>query len=240
VLQTINDCKLLQKINPQCAPACQPDQTCNTDGQCIPKPVNQDAGTITISGLKTEVTMSPMVPGKNYFQSIATSDHPVFEEGDKIYLTSTKGYAGILSLHGEGVKYMELKNDQWTLEKDKALAVSWIPPLKNKKSRIIITISVDQHGITPYRIRCNVTDSGSYTIPAKLINALMDGGIKGFPSGKITRRTADSTPVKNGCVEFTVSSSVAPKVRITDIIPCNTTGECPTGQTCNMTTHLCE
>jgi len=232
----VNECRLLQKINPECTPACESGEACNLDGECIPYPKNQNAGVITVEGLQEKVTMNPL-DALNYFVQVS---HPIFLEGSEISLTSTKGYAGEIKLYGEGVKALEVKDDQWTLAKGEPLTVNWTPPAAGSKSRILINMNVDQHGSSPYRIYCDVEDTGSYVIPAQVIDELMKAGISGFPNGRLTRRTVDSVKDKTSCIEFIVSSPVDVEVRVDGVTPCNSDKDCPSGQVCNMVSHLCE
>ena len=232
----VNECRLLQKINPECTPACESGEACNLDGECIPYPKNQNAGVITVEGLQEKVTMNPL-DALNYFVQVS---HPIFLENSEIYLTSTKGYAGEIKLFGEGVKALGVQDDQWTLAKGEPLTVNWTPPAAGSKSRILINMNVDQHGSSPYRIYCDVEDTGSYVIPAQVIDALMEEGISGFPNGRLTRRTVDSAEDKTSCIEFIVSSPVDAEVRVDGVTPCDSNKDCPSGQVCNMVSHLCE
>jgi len=53
---------------------------------------------------------------------------------------------------------------------------------------------------------CNAEDNGSSTVPAEMVNALMDFGFTDFAKADIYRRTVDSTETTYGCVEFKVMS----------------------------------
>ena len=56
------DCVLLRRNNPFCDPPCSPGQTCDFDGSCIPYPVNQDVGTVSVSGLAQAVEAGSVTP----------------------------------------------------------------------------------------------------------------------------------------------------------------------------------
>jgi len=233
----LDECRLLQKMNPECSPACESGQTCDLNGECIPYPQNQNAGAITVKGLQEKVTMNPL-DALNYFISVNT--HPIFKEGDRIYLTSTDGYAGKLKLYGMGVGALEVLDDHWMLSRGEPLTINWSPPGVIGKSRILLNMNIDQHGASPYRVYCDLEDTGSYIIPAQLIDALIDAGVTGFPNGRLTRRTVDSMQIGASCVEFIVSAPVKAAIKVAGVTPCNSDKDCPGDQTCNMVTHLCE
>jgi hypothetical protein len=230
-------CRLLRKRNPVCDPPCQAGETCDFDGSCIPYPLNQDVGIVSITGLKKAVEMEPRQPGNNYFDT--DLPNPVFDPGSEIELTSTEGHFGRLALYGMGVEILVIETGQWNIEEGQSLDITWEPPTAQDKSMIDLQLNIDQHGTTPVVLRCGLDDSGSASIPATLIDALLQSGVSGFPNGRLTRRTADSMQVEEGCVELLVSSPVTPKVRVAGHIPCKSDADCPSGQTCDLATQTC-
>jgi hypothetical protein len=68
----------------------------------------------------------------------------------------------------------------------------------------------------------------------------MDAGVSGFPNGKLTRRTADSALLEQGCVDLVVGSPRVADVSIAGYTPCNASAECPPGQSCNAALQRCE
>jgi len=79
-----------------------------------------------------------------------------------------------------------------------------------------------------------VSDAGSFSIPAALATELYKLGMSGFPTITITRRTADSTTITPGCIQFSVSSSLELEVSIVGLVSCIKDTECPTGQVCKV------
>lgn len=208
------DCKLLQRPNPFCDPACGADQVCDLAGTCIAQPVSQDVGVVTISGLAAAVEMAPVAPGNNYF---ATGlPHPVFAAGDPLRLRSTDGVYGALSLDGEGVAPVTVSGTEWTVERGTALALAWSPPPAGSRAAILVELNVDQHGDSPVTLRCELPDTGAATVSASMIDALLDAGVSGFPRGSLTRRTVDSHDVDIGCVELVVAAPRPHTVRLVD------------------------
>ena len=43
---TVGDCTIWRRENPFCDPGCDPGETCDLAGQCVPYPESQDIGTV--------------------------------------------------------------------------------------------------------------------------------------------------------------------------------------------------
>ena len=73
------------------------------------------------------------------------------------------------------------------------------------------------------------TATGSATIPAGLINQLIEKGTAGFPTISLTRRTLDSQTIEPGCVDLSVASPVEREIEVEGVVSCNcdSTVECP-------------
>lgn len=235
-------CQLLRRNNPFCDPACQPDETCDFDGSCIPFPENQHIGKVTVGGLQKDVLMSPIQPGNNYFDT--QLPHPAFNPGDLIELNTGCGEYDPIELHGVGVEPLVLTTTEWVIEDGVDMAFEWAPPTVpvNPGQHIHVRLNIDQHGNTPVQMFCEFPDTGSAALPALLVDELMNFGVTGFPNATVTRRTVDSGLLDTGgCVQFVVSSPTDPSVLVDGYIPCIPGGStCPTGMTCNGVTGLCE
>ncbi len=206
------DCALWRGENPTCSPACLSGETCDFNGQCIPYPVQQDAGVITISGLSEPVSLEPLPPGNTYSKVDLT--HPAFAPGAPIEMTSTDGYFGVLSLRGTGVAPLVNQDLEWAIAPGQPLAVTWEAPAMDTGSRIQLYMNIDQHGHTPLTLICEFPDTGQAEVPTSLIDALIATGTSGRPSGRLTRRTVDSVDVADGCVEFRITSALSATVRV--------------------------
>ena len=232
------DCALMMRENPFCDPACDSQQTCDFDGQCIPSPRNQDVGVVEIDGLVHPVSMEPKAPGNNYFDT--TLPNPPFVENNLVELRLTDGYAGAMSLYGYGVADLEVTDSQWTIEGGKPLLIRWDGSGDIEKNRIKLKLSIDQHGATPVSLICDFEDDGEAEISSNVIDTLLSYPISGFPNGGLSRQTADAETIDEGCIDFLVASSRIVKIRVAGIIPCDVQSQCPTGKTCNLINHLCE
>jgi hypothetical protein len=198
------DCKLLRRENLMCNPACTTEQSCSHDGTCIATPRNQDLGTVTIDGLSTCVAMTAVQPGNTYFDNDVT--HPAFDGGEVIRLTTEPGPFGPLELYGVGVTPFEPLTTTISVSQGSPVSLAWSPPASGARSRVFVSLNIDQHGITPITVYCDFPDDGEAEISASLIDMLYAAGVSGFPNIRMFRRTVDSQAVADGCVELAVTS----------------------------------
>ncbi len=232
------ECKLLKRNNPFCPDACEADETCDFDGNCIPFPEGQDLGKVTVGGLLQEVLMEAVIPGFTYFDT--NLPFPAFDPGELIELRTTGGNFEPIELHGVGVEDLVLTEPEWVLFENEDLVFNWTPPTTNPvRSKIHIQLNIDQHGLTPIQLFCEFDDDGQAALPQALVTSLITSGVTGFPNATVTRRTMDSTTIGGGCLEFTVKSPVQPDIRVDGYISCSNDDQCPPGQTCNDV-QICE
>lgn len=234
-------CKLMQKTNPICDPPCQPGEACSLESTCVPYPLNYDVGTVTITGLVGPVVMNARAPALDY--SNTSLSNPPFEPGAEVRLTNGAGTPPI-ALDGLGFSPIAPVDDTWNLARGEPITVRWDIPAAGDapvQTRVELQILIDQHGSSPMFLTCDFTDTGRALVPATIVDALLDAGISGFPSGKLTRATTDSASLGDGgCVEFRVASPRTLAVRVAGHVPCKKQADCPGGQTCNLTKETCE
>jgi hypothetical protein len=207
--EAAGDCFLMRRLNPICEPPCEPGDTCDLDNTCIPYPAKLDAGTVTVDGLLGDVTMEPD-PMLNYYDT--SLPNPPFTDGAELTLEAAGADTEAFTIHGFGVEALQMPDSAWALNYDEALVISWTP--SDGLGRIWATLNIDQHGNSPVTMFCDLDDTGSTTVPATLVNALIDYGVSGFPSGQLYRRTMDSTYIAAGCVELAIYSHVAAQVTV--------------------------
>jgi hypothetical protein len=242
VLESIaseGDCVVLKKNNPFCDPTCDPEETCDFDGNCVPRPENQDLGTVTIDGLTKPISMEPRKPTYNYFDT--TLPAGALPEGGLVTLASTGGVYDPITLHGVGFELLTAPKTPWSIHEGKPLDVTWdAPTAAVVRSEAYLKINIDQHGATPMTLFCSFADDGAGTVPAALLDTLIGAGVTGFPDGTLVRRTVDSTAVGAGCGELVVSSLFDPEVNVVGYTPCTNDAMCPEGQHCNEKLERCE
>ena len=81
---------------------------------------------------------------------------------------------------------------------------------------------------------------GGLALAVVLVGAMLAAGVTGFPSGSITRRTADHAAAGAGCMDLTVASGRTVPVDVIGYTPCVSDAECPDGQTCDLELQICE
>jgi hypothetical protein len=232
------DCKLLRRNNPFCDPPCQPDETCDMDGDCIPYPINLDVGTVTITGLNKEVAMEPPGGGLPALYYDTQMPHPGFDPGADIRLSASGNEIDGFQLFGEGFAPLEIADEPWVVREGQPMEVSWTAAT-GEQVRILLRFNIDQHGTTPVEVWCDVEDTGSFATPSSVMDALIGYGVTGFPAGNIYRHTMDSVDVETGCVEFEVSSHLAGDLQVEGHIPCDSPDDCPKGMECDYLSGTC-
>jgi len=233
------DCVLLRQNNPFCNPACAANETCDFDGNCLPYPLEQDLGTVTIDGLSEPVEMTPTPPGFSYF--FIGLDNPPASAGDLVTLEATGGATiDPFTLYGVGSTPLELDGEMWVVDRDIDTVVNWNPPDDGARSWVHILITIDLHGLTPVQVECDFADTGQGIVPGALLNQFIDFGVTGIPTGKITRWTVDSTVQGDACIDFSVAATHNPEVDVIGFTPCHEDEDCPPGETCNQPFEICE
>jgi hypothetical protein len=238
VIDDDGPCRLLERRNLACFPACVGMETCGEAGTCIPFPRQVSVGDVSISGLTRETLMSPLMPGNSYLSPGASN--PPFEVESRIVL-STSGAGGLPAFQLFGVGSEPLSEaPTWVLTPGADLVLEWPAPTVDVPTTVLAELTIDQHGITPLSLSCELEDTGTATIPAAIIDRLIAAGVTGFPNGRLTRRTADHVDLAIGCVDLVVGSPLAASVSVSGFTPCDDPADCPMGQACNLAIERCE
>ena len=232
------DCRLLKRNNPYCDPTCGPGFTCDFDGTCVVYPEAQDLGSVRISGLVEDVVMEPLAPTYQYFNTKLA--HPAFLPGALVEMVTTGGAFAPVMLHAVGVDLLEPTSLLWEVAAGSALAVSWDSPVGAVRSSVDLSLNIDQHGITPVTLQCSFQDTGTAVVPASVLDALFAFGVSGYPSANLARRTVDSAPLGEGCIDLALGHEVLVDVTVGGHTPCGSTADCPDGQECNLAIQTCQ
>jgi hypothetical protein len=231
-------CRLLERRNLACFPACVGMETCGESGACIPFPRQVSVGEVRISGLIRDTVMSPLMPGNSYLSPGAPNPPYVVESP---IVLSAAGQEGIPAFQLFGIGSEPLgEAPTWVLTPGSDLVLEWSAPTVDVATTVLAELSIDQHGITPLSLSCELEDTGTATIPAAIVDRLIASGVTGFPNGRITRRTADHVDLAIGCVDLVVGSPLSANVSVSGFTPCDAPGDCPSGQTCNIALERCE
>lgn len=222
---TMGGCRMVVGPSYGCTPACPTGQVCSGPNQCIDEPRFQDAGTLTLAGLGTSaITIMPVAPTVPQYTlpPNTTLAYPPFAAGANVSLTSTGGaMIPALSLDGRGIEPLQADNRNAMFTKGEAFTFTWTAPIQAGPARIYAGMEIAHHGGVAAKIECDLDDTGTATVPAALLSALIDKGLFGFPELTIARATYDSVMTSAGCIDFGVVSSVA-----RPLIGCTAPGQC--------------
>lgn len=228
------DCRLIVGPKLLCAPTCESGKICTgKDNVCVPEPSQQDAGKITITGLKEAFTAQYTAGG--YYTPL-TGAFPPVDAGAEVTLSAAGNKAPAFTITSSGIDPLEVADADITLDTTKPLTISWKPPTKAGTSHVIVSLDLAHHGNVAAKLVCDVADTGSTTIPVSMLTALAAEGVAGFPSVAIVRRAVNSASIGEGCVEFAISSAVDRQLLLPGVTSCNcpnsTCEPCQAGQTC--------
>ena len=231
-------CRLVTPPSLLCDPGCNPStEVCAPGNQCVPVPVGRGVGTVSVSGLAIPVEMSPNAATGNYRATGLTN--PGFAPGADVRLSASGGDYAPFELRGWGIGLLEVTSDI-TVTEGQPTVIRWTAPASAGPAHVVATLDVNNHGSTEASIECDFADTGEGQIPVALVDALIAQGTSGFPSITLQRRTASSTNIAPGCVQFDVSSTLDLDVDLTGLTSCDTDAECPDGQTCKPIERFCE
>ncbi len=221
------NCVLVSPPSLFCDPACAGGMTCGPDNTCVPLPENQDLGTVTIDGLTAPVQMTARAP-VYFYNFLGDLPHPAFAHGDAIAMGASVGP----SIATVGVEALEVSTSSLAVQRDVASTLEWTAAAADDGVRMELELSIANHGGTPGRILCTLPDSGSFTIPVALTNALLDRGFSGFPSVTLTRQGAQTGATSDGCMELVARSEVVVPIEIPGLTSCSNDDDCPAAETC--------
>lgn len=236
---TAGECTLLRRENPYCNPTCGSDQTCDLSGTCVPYPLGLSLGELSMSGLVEPVVMSPTEPGMLYYYTRIAN--PPYAPGEVAALIGGEStlLSEPLALHGVGVEALEGVDTAWVLGVGRGLTVNWRAPVAESRARLQLVLTIDQHGVSPARIECDLEDDGAGEIPGDLLDRLLSMGVTGFPRGTLSRRTADRAEIGDGCLDLLVRNELSVTVAVEGHVPWDEQSDCPEGTSCDLAVETC-
>lgn len=231
VTLTDGACELLRPKTLFCDPGCGSGETCGDDGQCVPLPTNQSLGALTIDGLSAPVEM-PSKPPLYFYLFAGDLPHPAFGSGDLLTLTAEGDALEGFVTATLGVAALETEMVSMAMVADTPSALQWTAADGGAAVAVEIVLNIANHGGTPASVHCLAEDTGSFEIPASMVNALLGLGYSGFPSVSLTRVGSGTAELEAGCVDFRASSTRVLNVEIPGLTSCSDSGDCPEGQSC--------
>jgi hypothetical protein len=228
-------CVLQKPRYPFCSTPCGSGNQCVEDDTCKPEPLGKDVGTAKVTGVKTgaggaEVALTSTTPGS--YLSAAALAYPPFDEGANVAVNVASGPYGAFTASAKGIAPLVVPDAQITLEKDKPLALTWTAKGASGDSTIHVHLDISHHGGTKGQIECDTADNGSLTIGASLVTQLINLGVAGFPTVRLTRASVGSTKISLGTIEMRAEHHAERAIVVPGHVSCTGDEMCPTGQTC--------
>lgn len=241
VSESMSGCDLLVPSNATC------------DAGCPASPTLDGVGALHVHGLKasdggTDIEIDPTGSMQNFYSGPTLLDpFPPCAEGSTVSVDAAgAGTISAFSISGAkciaplvltGPDPIPLVNAQKT---PIGGALSWTPPAQGGNSKIQVLLEVSHHSGTQYgQINCTVSDTGSFTIPQKLIADLIALGTGGYPTITISRVSTATSTAHPG-VQLVITSGTDRSVD-TGVVSCGANGDntCPSGKTCQSPPYLC-
>lgn len=224
------------------SPACTTSQSCVQTNVCKENPTLVSIGEATISGIGGS-TIKLSAINKNY-QYAGDITYPGFAEGDSLKLTAAgDAYPGF-TISTPGVAPITLSSNSYTIGNGSPLEVKWTAGSSSINSQVKVGLNISKHGGSVGYLECATGDTGSLTIPAEYITALIGLGVSGYPQLTVTRSTRNVAAVSSGVVEFVVSALANPNLQVQGYCSCTENSDCgscgdTTKTTCNTVKKLC-
>lgn len=232
VAMHMGSCQLLKPSLPFCTPACAQDRVCVASNTCQAYPKTKNAGELSVLGLASPVIL-PAVPPSFAYQSSELA-YPPCNEGSEVTLLAM----GQTALNRCVAPLTMARNDALPVRLGQPLRLAWNAPSLPHLSRIQIRLDIAHHGGNKTgEILCDVDDTGTFDVPAPLIDALINLGLAGAPSVIVSRTSSVPLP-SHPSVGFVVSSRVERAVD-TGVITCFDNAACPEDQICDRQRIIC-
>jgi len=232
VVMTDGDCKLIVPRTFTCDPPCTSGTACVEGDTCMSYPNPVDAGTITLSGVKTKegattVTMKAVGTAKIYSPA-EEIEFLAFAEGGTVSVHST-GTALLpsFSMSVPAISKINVLNNGINLVRGQPINLRWEPPVTPGNSMIHVLIDITYHGGTKAEIEAETPDDGSLDIGAPILDKLQDYGLSGYPKIEITRHIQAMDAVTK--MKLNVESFVSYELLIDGLHSCDDFTDCPAG-----------
>jgi len=228
-------CRLEKPRVPFCSPGCGAD-VCVEDDVCRAYPTPLSVGTVTLRGVAlagggTSLTLKEVA--KAYQAPPGTEfAYPPFAEGDAVVVSASGAELPAFEIEGAGVAPIWLDDEELALEAGAPLDLNWAAASDPGASSVHVKLDISHHGGSKGMIECDLDDSGSLSIPADLVQELLDLGAAGFPTIAVTRSASARARAGRGQVALVVAASSVRAVIVPGVESCTDDQQCPAGKKC--------
>jgi Cys-rich repeat protein len=241
---TDGNCSLYQPRTPFCE-SCASGQVCVDTNVCRTPPSTYDVGDVTMTGLTSPSGANPLrlttvtsATGTTY---LCAEDLPVppCTIGATVGLSATgKGDYPAFSIQTQCIAPLVVTNSAITLQSGTAFTLTWTPSTV-AGVRIDLEFDLSHHGGSKGKVICETSDSGSLQVSSTLVDSLLALGVTGYPKADVTRVITGTTAVGSGQAQLKLYSDQTFVVQIPNLISCQNSTECPSGQTCQVPGQMC-
>jgi hypothetical protein len=177
-LVTEGACRFVGPRPALCAPACTGDQVCDVDGQCVAFAEALPAGELTIDGTNPPLRLTPRA-GNGYYTDRAYPG--LFAAGDELVLAlAGDGPVAPLTATVRGVPPLAMPTTALVAREHQPLTVAWTPITTPAEADVLLHFDNDHHGVTAYLECVAPAAAGSLTIPAAILDPLIEAGETGI------------------------------------------------------------
>jgi hypothetical protein len=244
VIASDDNCQVFKYSMQACyEPNCTGEQTCVAENVCEAKPSPVSVGDVSITGLG-DSSLKLSVTNLNY-QYPLELPYPGIVEGEPVTLTGSGGGFSPFSVSAKGVAPIATTEPSYLIENDRPLTVRWTPGAASAGAAITATLNVSKHGGSAGYMLCTTTDTGTLTITADVLKALVELGVGGFPELLLKRSTRAEAAVNGGEVALDVEAVAKPALNIDGYCSCfndSDCGSCSDGKktSCDSLKRLCK
>lgn len=235
-LATGNGCTTYKFSRQSCIDVtCSGSQVCAAPDECRDVPRLVSVGKVSVTGIDPGTLMLSGV--NNNYQYPADIAYPGFAEGDTVTLSAGGDFYPAFEVSTSGVAPALMKAESYLIAPGKPLPLEWEAGA-NPDATVSIVLNISKHGGSAGYLRCDTTDSGSLTIPADVLQALIDLGVAGFPALTFTRRTRGEAPVSSGKIALDVAAEASPPLDVEGYCSCFNDSDC--GSCSDGTKTICD
>lgn len=208
---------------------------CVAPNVCKTQPSLVSVGDVTLDGVGTSQLKLTAI--NNNYQYPLDLPYPGISEGSPVTLNATGGTFAPFTVAAKGVASAAMKQTSYLITPGKDLTLEWTPGAA-VGAKILITFNISKHGGSAGYMKCETTDSGSLTIPANLLQSLVDLGVAGYPELMFARRTSADATVSAGRIGLEVTALAKPPLSIYGYCSCFNNSDC--GSCSDTTKTVCD
>jgi hypothetical protein len=224
-------------------PSCTGEQTCVAENVCEAKPSPVSVGDVSIVGVG-DSSLKLSATNLNY-QYPLDVPYPGISEGEPITLTGSGGAFAAFTISAEGVAPIATSESSYLIANDQPLTLTWTPGAASVDAEVTATLNISKHGGSAGYMQCTTTDSGTLTIAADVLKALVGLGVAGFPELLLKRSTRGEATVAAGTIALDVEAVAKPPLNIEGYCSCFNDSDCgscsdKTRTSCDSLKRLCK